>query len=107
MNPLEFMVILHAVRNVRRDASSSIELVFHSQKILFAMVFPLQEDQHSYDVHRDMRKVIAFQTWLSKFPIILDQQLDLEVLTSYSNITVVEDQSLIFQQLMSLLLDKD
>ncbi|GJR74317.1 retrovirus-related pol polyprotein from transposon TNT 1-94 [Tanacetum coccineum] len=66
-----------------------------------------EEDQHSYDVHRDMRKVIAFQTWLSKFPIILDQQLDLEVLTSYSNITVVEDQSLIFQQLMSLLLDKD
>nr|GEV37335.1 hypothetical protein [Tanacetum cinerariifolium] len=38
-----------------------------------------RRNQHSYDVHRDMRKVIAFQTWLSKFPIILDQQLDLEI----------------------------
>ncbi|GJR22617.1 hypothetical protein Tco_0971144 [Tanacetum coccineum] len=33
--------------------------------------------------------------------------LDLEVLTSFSNIAVVEDQWLIFQQLMNFLLDKD
>ncbi|GJY72124.1 hypothetical protein Tco_0475827 [Tanacetum coccineum] len=63
------------------------------------MFLPLQEDQHSYDVHRDMRKVIVFQTWLSKFPIFLDQLLDREVLTSYSDTIDVEDQQMIFQQL--------
>ncbi|GKD64681.1 hypothetical protein Tco_1306789 [Tanacetum coccineum] len=63
------------------------------------MFLPLQEDQHSYDVHRDMRKVIVFQTWLSKFPIFLDQLLDLEALNSYSDTIDVEDQQMIFHQL--------
>ncbi|GJT68068.1 ribonuclease H-like domain-containing protein [Tanacetum coccineum] len=113
--------------NLFCDRSSAIQvaanLVFHEKTKHFEINLHLSgldsiglsvlvridctEDQHSYDVHRYMRKVIAFQTWLSKFPIILDQLLDLEVLTSYSNVTVVEDQPLIFQQLMNLLLDKD
>ncbi|GJV12674.1 hypothetical protein Tco_1354215 [Tanacetum coccineum] len=54
------------------------------------------EDQHLYDIIHEMRKVMAFQTLLSKFSIILDQLLDLEVLTSCSNTTDVEDQQLIF-----------
>ncbi|GKA78852.1 reverse transcriptase domain-containing protein [Tanacetum coccineum] len=55
------------------------------------MFLPLQEDQHPYDVHRDMRKFIAFQTCLSKFPKFLEQLLDLEALILLSDTIVVED----------------
>nr|GEW74529.1 hypothetical protein [Tanacetum cinerariifolium] len=50
-----------------------------------------RDDQHPSDVHRDMRKVMAFQTLCSKFPIIQDRLLDLETLSSCLNITDVED----------------
>ncbi|GJY16238.1 hypothetical protein Tco_0386660 [Tanacetum coccineum] len=47
----------------------------------------------------------AIQTILivSKFPINLDQLLDLEALTSFSNTIDFEDQQLIFQMLTNLL----
>ncbi|GKA47401.1 hypothetical protein Tco_0740284 [Tanacetum coccineum] len=54
-----------------------------------------KEDQHLYVGHCDMRKIMAFQTWISKFPIFLDQLLDLEALPSYSDTIIVEDQQMI------------
>ncbi|GJT12217.1 hypothetical protein Tco_0859259 [Tanacetum coccineum] len=62
-----------------------------------------EEDQHSYDVHRDMRKVIAFQTWLSKFPIIMDQQLDLEDQLHDPNFTILVNCKI--NQMWHLLVD--
>ncbi|GJR99307.1 hypothetical protein Tco_0886954 [Tanacetum coccineum] len=55
---------------------------------------PVIRSRHCNVGHRDMRKIMAFQTWLSKFPIFLDQLLDLEVLPSYSDTVVVEDQQM-------------
>nr|GEV30362.1 hypothetical protein [Tanacetum cinerariifolium] len=40
------------------------------------------EDQHFDVCHHDMQKVRVFQTWLSNFPIFLDQLLDLGALPS-------------------------
>ncbi|GKC05740.1 hypothetical protein Tco_0997350 [Tanacetum coccineum] len=82
---------------------SSIHKRFLSPNYLFAMFLPLQEDQHSYDVHRDMRKVIAFQTWLSKFPIIMDQQLDLEDQLHDPNFTILVNCKI--NQMWHLLVD--
>ncbi|GJT91186.1 putative reverse transcriptase domain-containing protein [Tanacetum coccineum] len=50
------------------------------------------EDQHSYDVHRDLRKVMACQIWPLKFSIILNQLLDPEDFTSCSDTIDIEDQ---------------
>ncbi|GKB12165.1 putative reverse transcriptase domain-containing protein, partial [Tanacetum coccineum] len=68
---------------------------YHELRPLLARVkASRRENQHRNVGHHDMRKIMAFQTWLLKFPIFLDQLLDLEVLSSYSDTVVVEDQQM-------------
>nr|GEY57570.1 probable inorganic phosphate transporter 1-9 [Tanacetum cinerariifolium] len=97
---LGFFVTYFFTRETTGRSLEENENVDEFTGVCFIRFWPNKEDQHSYDVQRNMQKVIVFQTWLSKFSISLDQLLDLEALTLYLDTVDVEDQQMIFQQLM-------